>query len=243
MQVIDESITKEIINLVRSMLKSGMRFCLPAQIISFDPKKQTCQVQPLIKDEKVYSDGTVEAIQLPVLADVPLLIQSGGGCFQTFPILGGEECLLVFSDSSIEHWFVDGTMTAPRSKRSHRLCDAFAIVGINNQKKVITNYNNEAPEFRTKDDKIKITYGADGTLTMVASKLVVSGDVEIQGATTLDKDVIVKGKITADQDIASNNGDVRSGSVSLKNHQHLPGTYTAPSGGGPVTGDSGPAAS
>lgn len=217
-EVIHTSIVEAIVELTRSFFRGGMRFCLVGKIVSFDPKKQTCQVQPVNKEQRICSDGTKQEIQLPVISDVPIVILGGEAAYMTFPVNKDDECLLICSDSSIENWFMDGSIALPESTRTHRLCDAFAIVGIRNQKRVIKNYNNDAPELRTKDDKVKITYGSDGTVTMTATKLVITGDVEIQGNATIDKDTKTNGKIEA-QGIVKGS-DFKTDTLTFSTHLH-----------------------
>ena len=65
---------------------------LPGVIQSFDPVKQTAQVQPCIR--RIFVDKG--AVNLPLCVDVPVEFPGGGGYFLTFPIKPGDECVLCF---------------------------------------------------------------------------------------------------------------------------------------------------
>lgn len=58
--------------------------------------------------------------------------------FITFPIVQGEECILLFSDREIESWFINGDVNPESYPRMHDLTDAVAIVGIRSLPKMIT---------------------------------------------------------------------------------------------------------
>lgn len=99
---------------------------MPARIESFNPSEQTANVRPLLPD--VNDAGVLEP--LPTIPAVPVVFAGGGGFAETWPVAPGDECLIVFSDRSLDRWFVTGAVLDPRDIRSHDLSDAIAILGV-----------------------------------------------------------------------------------------------------------------
>src|SRR6185312_7133451 len=91
-----------------------MRVSMPAVVVSFDATKQTVSVQPAIKEIVAYLEAgglwnnNTEAIPLPVLQDVPVVVPRAGGFTITLPIQPGDECLVVFGDTCIDAWWQSG---------------------------------------------------------------------------------------------------------------------------------------
>lgn len=97
------------------------------KIVTFDSTKKTAQVQILFKRQ--LPDGT--SVSNPLLVDVPVFtLQGGGGAIQ-FPILPGDQCLLIFSDRNIDAWYQNGQETVPFTNRAHDLSDGIALIGVN----------------------------------------------------------------------------------------------------------------
>ena len=109
---------------------------LPGIIQSFDPELQTVSVQPAIKRIfKSISEDSQEliAMELPILINVPILYPRGGGFSLTFPISVGDECLLLFSERSIDRWHIFGGTNEPGAKRFHSLSDGISCWTQKNQ--------------------------------------------------------------------------------------------------------------
>src|SRR5260363_73502 len=49
-----------------------------------------------------------EAVELPLLGDVPVFFPRGGGCTLTFPVQKGDECVVVFASRCIDGWWQSG---------------------------------------------------------------------------------------------------------------------------------------
>jgi hypothetical protein len=99
---------------------------MPARVESFDAEKNTVNVQPALK--RKFSDGEVQA--LPQIINVPICFPRGGGGILTFPIVKGDWVMLVFSERSLDQWWVKGDVVDPLDSRKHALSDAMAIPGI-----------------------------------------------------------------------------------------------------------------
>jgi hypothetical protein len=113
----------------RAVMFDDLHVAMPGTIQEFDPAKRTAKVQPAFG--RIMSDGKV--VNIPQLVDVPVFTVQGGGAHIKFPVDAGDECLLIFSDSSIDTWFENGGQQAPPHDRMHSLADGFALVGFNSQ--------------------------------------------------------------------------------------------------------------
>jgi hypothetical protein len=114
---------------------------LPGVVQSYNAAVQTVVVQPAINGKQRLDDGTWTPTQLPLLLDVPVQWQGGGGATLTFPIKKDDECLVVFSSRCIDRWFAKGfadggTPKQPNAEnnppqfRMHNLSDGYALVGV-----------------------------------------------------------------------------------------------------------------
>lgn len=124
---------------------------LPGIIQSWDPVAMTCEVQPAIMGKNRQEDGSVKAVNLPLLLDCPVVFPHAGGCSLTFPIKAGDECLVVFACRAIDLWWQSGGVQPPAETRMHDLSDGFVIPGPYSQPKVIPEVNTEYVELRSDD--------------------------------------------------------------------------------------------
>ena len=146
----------------------------PGIIKSFDSAKQTAVVRPAI--QKLFRGQGFKP--LPELMDVPVQFARGGDIVQTFPVKSGDECILIFSERAIDHWHARGGVQPPSDFRTHSLSDAFAIVGISSEHRIIPDFNNDAMELRTLDGKAKIQMDGDQNITLQSQ----SGNIAISSA-------------------------------------------------------------
>lgn len=107
---------------------------MPGTVKAFDATNQTATVEPAFKILLV--DGTEK--QVPPLVMVPVYFPTGGGFTMTFPVVPGDECLLVFSQRAIDSWWYVGGPQLPDDHRFHDLSDACAFVGIRSSKKALS---------------------------------------------------------------------------------------------------------
>lgn len=170
-------------------IKASLRVSVPALVVSFNALKQTISAQPAIKEKRVdRATGEIEWVALPVLQDIPVQFPQGGGVALTFPLVAGDEVLLVFADSCIDSWFAFGSVQQWNDRRRHDLSDAIAIPGINSQPNAITGLNTTGAELRTLDGTSKVTVDPTG-VTVVAPVLnilvgavnIVTGGVSVSG--------------------------------------------------------------
>ena len=106
----------------------GLRVSLPACVTGVGGT-QKVDVQPTIQAR--YSTGP-EAVSLPVIKDVPVLLPMGQNYYLKVPIAVGDAGLLIFSDRSLDTWSQsDGrTPSDPQDARTHDISDAVFAPGL-----------------------------------------------------------------------------------------------------------------
>lgn len=131
--------------------QSDIWTALPGIVNSFDPAKQTCEVQPAIQVQITNPDnGNRSWVTLPLLVDCPVFFPSGGGCTLTFPLVAGDECLVIFSSRCIDAWWQSGGIQNQPMLRMHDLSDGFVFAGIRSQPRKFTVSSTET-QLRTDD--------------------------------------------------------------------------------------------
>src|SRR5581483_1614254 len=81
---------------------------LPASVNSFNANKLTVEAQPTIQAQIHQPDGTWVDTTLPLCVDCPVMYPGGGGFTLTFPLVKGDEGLLIFSARCIDSWWQSG---------------------------------------------------------------------------------------------------------------------------------------
>lgn len=224
--------------------------CLPGKIVEFNPENQTAKVQLLIK--RIFKNGTID--DLPPLINVIVWQPKAGNYFITFPIKPGDECLVLFSERSLDNWFKSGQAKAPTNFRMHSFSDAICLVGMSSEPNVITEYDTDNFQIRNADKDQTFTFFANkdvnittGTVSFellneseevrvtAPTKVTIdspesefTGNVVIAGTTTMQSDASVDGDI--DITGTSSATDHDSGGISGASHVHPHGD---PLTGGP----------
>ena len=106
--------------------RADLHVSIPARVERYDETKLLCDVKPLVRDP--LPDGTTASV--PVICNVPVAFQGGGGFRVTFPVKAGDTVLLVFGERSLDRWLNDGGEVDPVDPRRHDLSDAVAIPGL-----------------------------------------------------------------------------------------------------------------
>lgn len=135
---------------------------MPATItdVSKLTSENSVSVQPVL--DFIDSDGT--AYPMPILEDIPVQWQSGGGAIVTFPLAVGDDVLVVFSMRSIVEFQLstEGT-TQQFDNRHHSLSDGFVIGGIYRDQ---NNPSPNADDFEIRYNDSEITIQKDGTILL-----------------------------------------------------------------------------
>lgn len=203
---------------------------LPGYIVSYDASSNTATIQLGVKGELVTADQRKQAVNYPLLQDVPVEFPHGGGCTLTFPIKAGDECWVSFACRAIGAWKKSGGVQPANDPRMHDLSDAVCRVGPRSQANNISGISTAHAQLRSDDGSTYVDLDPSGQVV----NIVAPGGATIQAPTlhligcalTVDKTV------TAQQNITSTSGDVVAGTISLKTH-HTSGVTPGSGVGGP----------
>lgn len=190
---------------------NNVHTCCPGVIDSFNPATMTVEVVPALR-KLYFADGEAGVwMDLPMVVDVPVVVLSGGDFAITFPIQQGDECLLLFSERAIDNWHETGNVSELAHARTHSLSDAFALVGVRSKPNVVTNYNTDEIEIRSKDGQTRIRMNSAGWIHLEQGDLHVDiGNEQIVMTATTVK---INGQLQV-------TGDIISGAISLEHHVH-----------------------
>ena len=190
---------------------NNVHTCCPGVVDSFNPSTMTVEVVPALR-KLYFPDGEAGVwMDLPMLVDVPVVVLSGGGFAITFPIQQGDECLLLFSERAIDNWHESGNVSELAHARAHSLSDAFALVGVRSKPNVVTNYNTEEMEIRSKDGQTRIRMNAEGWIHLEQGDMHV--DIGNEQIVMTAQTVKINGQLQV-------TGDIISGAISLEHHIH-----------------------
>ena len=151
----------------------NIHVALPAVVQSYNSDTQTVEVQPTIRERVIQPNGQISYIEYPLLVNVPVAFPQASGYSITFPISKGDECLVIFSDLSIDNWWLNGNVQNPVEQRRHDLSDGIAIFGIINQKKLSAQRRPASDELAiyNSENGVGITIGQeDGSISAMVTR-------------------------------------------------------------------------
>lgn len=127
---------------------ADLHVSIPARILKVNrdgSSVRSVEVQPLIREAGA-------DVAEPPIVEVPVHFLGAGSFRITVPVRVGDDCLLVFSDRSLDRWFFIGGDVDPIDPRQHALTDAVAIPGLR-----------DASELWSNADDDGLTIGHDGS--------------------------------------------------------------------------------
>lgn len=218
---------QEIINSVMNDLSSNLHTLTIAKVTLVNDKTINClPVINRVVDEK--------SIRLPEFIEVPPIFLQGGGSSLRMPIAVGDYALLIFCERSFDAWYNSQDFVSPVDLRMHDYSDAFAIVGVNPEKQMLS-----IPDVITQigDTNQSGDYTHVGNRTQIGNFDLTGdydqfGDFEITGNMEINGNLVVNGSISAQNFTGIDGGpmvsnvdiettaDVKAGAISLKTHTH-----------------------
>lgn len=162
-----------------SGFQSGLWTALPGIVESVDLAAQTLVVQPAIQAQIMLPDNSWQWVALPLLLDVPILFPSGGGFTLTFPIVAGDECLVVFSSRCIDSWWQSGGIQVQAELRMHDLSDGFAFVGPRSQPRKLAGVSANSTQLRNEGGSVFVEVSAAGIT--LKGNVVLDGTLMVNG--------------------------------------------------------------
>lgn len=146
---------------VESRLRE-LHTCTPGIIDSFDPETKRAQIQPAIK--RVLVNGDLR--DMPKLINCPLGLMRFGGFLISAPVKPGDECMLHFTERSLDAWLQFGDVRQPKDIRIHHESDAYFLPVHTSLKNTVTDYDPEGLVLRNDGNDQKITLSPDGNITI-----------------------------------------------------------------------------
>lgn len=208
-------------------MAAQMWTALPGIVVSFNPAKCTAVIQPAIGGVQSGPDGTLQPTTLPMITDVPVVFQRGGGALLTFPVQAGDEALLIFSSRPIDAWFQSGGVQRPASARMHDLADAFALVGPLAAPSVPGGISATSTQLRSYDGSTVVDLNANTQAVSITAPggLTINAPVVTLNAALAQGAPMGGGSATSTLIGPLNvTNDVTAGGKSLKTHTHPNGT-------------------
>ena len=154
---------------------------MPGIIDTYTPAEQVCSARCTLTVPRYDETGAKVEIEIPLLLDLPVFFPSGGGFSMTFPLVEGDEVLVVFASRCIDRWWKYGSVQPQNEFRMHDLSDGFAFAGFRSQPRVLDPVpSTTSMQLRSDDGATKLDV-ADGVITVTA------GDVKLGNGGTLRK--------------------------------------------------------
>lgn len=142
----------------------------------------------------------------------------------------GDTGYIEIMTNDIRDWMINGSDSVPWTDSHFDERSCVFVPFIQNDKNKQENYPTDNTQLVIKSDHLSITF-TDQTEAQEGQdeptrNISIVGDVVMSGKLDITGDVTITGKLTTTGDIESTEGDVKAGTVSLKEH-----THTIPSGG------------
>jgi Phage protein Gp138 N-terminal domain len=134
-------------------------------------------------------DGSKIWKEYPLFTDVPIVILGGNDSLLTFPVLAGQECLLLFNDRELDEWWANGGINSFNAERYHSFSDAIALIGLRSQATKFSNYDNNSVTLQyNTNNKIFINdNGVNMNCDIVTTgNLTVGGNLYVTGSSIID---------------------------------------------------------
>lgn len=170
---------------------SKVRTAIAGTVVSYDHTTQKATVQVAVRDKvRAARGGAIENVDVPLLANVPVVFPRATGYADTFPLSAGDSVWIMFAYRSLDEWKTTGGATNDaQDVRRFDLSDAVCIPGETSFARPVAATGRatgarviEAPELR---------------LGSSAASSAVTLDVPLQAALTALKDAIAAAPIIA----------------------------------------------
>lgn len=213
---------------VENRLKS-LRTQTPGIIQSFDASTGRAEIQPAIKSVLV-TGGETRFVALPKVINCPIGNLKAGGFVVTLPVKAGDECMICFTERSLDAWIKFGDIRQPNDLRLHSISDAYFIPMSTSEPKATQNYDVDNMVLRNEANDLKITLDTMGNITIDATQKVTVNASDVEVNSTSDTVVNASG----DADINAS-GDCNINGTTINNNGNAAGVVTTLSIN-PVTG-------
>ena len=188
---------------------------MPAIVISTDLENQTISAQIALSATVYDEQGNGAATRYPLLIYVPIIYPRGGGFAVTFPLVPGDEVLVLFASRCVDSWWQNGGVNEQMEFRINDLSDGFALPAPSSIPKKLSNVSPNSLQIRnnsgstyveiTQDNKINCV--AETEINLTAPTIRVNGQVISTGGMVIDGINFGTHKHTGVQTGSGNTGD------------------------------------
>jgi hypothetical protein len=178
--------------------QSSIWTALPAIVQSYNAAKGTVEAYCALKFERRQEDGTYAVITpQPLFVDCPVLFPGGGGFTLTFPILPGDEVLMIFASRCIDAWWDMSGVQKQSEFRMHDMSDGFALVGPRSRPRALAAASTNGVELRADDRSSYIRIGPSGAILVHSSGTVgvEAPTINLTGTVNITGDVNITGVV------------------------------------------------
>lgn len=216
----------QLLYMLNLQIKKEINCVRVGTVQSWDPAKNTVIVN--ISQQQVLStnpQGVQTIRSYPLLVNVPVAFQGGGGYTLTFPIAPGDECIILFNDRELDNWQINGPGYAPTSARLHDLSDGIAIVGIRNQNRALSSVSTSMVCLRSDDNTLNVeldhtggiaTITAPQQINLNAPIVAIQGVIDVLNINAIANSCNITGNIVTDGEVTSTLGGIHT----LTQHIH-----------------------
>jgi hypothetical protein len=150
------------------------------------------------------------------------------------PVKPGDECMIHFTERSLDGWIKFGDIRGPNDIRMHHVSDAYFIPCTTSEPQATTNYDPDNMVIRNTDNTLKLVFDTSGnltmeavaTITMKAPDIILDGDLQVTGKSQFDDNIDITGTSTATVDHVS--GPLSIGGTTHKHPTAPTGPVSAP---------------
>lgn len=190
-------------------------------IMSFDPDSQMATVKLATNGTNSTLDTNYFNQEGLTLIDVPVEFPRCGAFVMTFPVNAGDDCIVEFYESGIDHWLYENRRaynvvngrSEPAARRRYSRKDASCRVAIDNLANPIGGFNTSGLEIRHRNGNQKMIFHPDGVIETISPsdiKFVAGGDITFKA----DGNIGLEGSNI--ESTATGSNQVKGASVTLK---------------------------
>lgn len=137
---------KDLIDLVKKDILLSLNAHHVGTVRQFDSATQTATVsinykKTLFQPNAVTGAYEAQALDYPLVLECPVIVLGGGTAALTFPILPGDECLVLFNDRDLDNWFQGNVGAAVATGRLHSFSDGIVLVGLRSTPNILLDYD------------------------------------------------------------------------------------------------------
>lgn len=224
---------EESLRLAMENSQSQIWTAMPGIVQSVDLVAQTVSVQPSIQGTTSNPDGSSQLVNMPLLVDVPVVWPRAGGFALTFPIMPGDEVLVVFAARCIDAWWQAGGIGAPAEARMHDLSDGFAVLAPTSQPKKLLNVSPVNVQLRDELGSTFVEITPDGKARVIGALVVdvIAPTINLIGDSVIN---VTAPNITMNGKVTQTGGTFSIGGIIFGTHKHT-GVQTGASNTGSPT--------